>query len=524
MQLHEGLLNSGVQTRQILRPLAAPDPQRAAAIKHMNSSPVQDNAGPGAGAAMHAGWRHALGQRWRRWVQPSLLRRLLLAQVSVVGLLWACIVGLFLHDSNRFPELVRYDSLFACIITAARNLADSPDRQQATLRAFDMALLETSGDFTSDEDKAPVMQVWQRGRLIYNSSASVPPIINQTIGKVEIIRLGERSLRARTMVSPVLDTRVMLAEPKFLRLYFNADDRSYYFLPLLISLPFLVFPAWLAVLLALRPWRQVTRETAERGPADLTPLSFEPQHKELRPMVRSINGLLRSVRDRGVRERGLIADAANELQTPLEAMRVNVEALRAQTNDEGQRELMANLLRSNDRATRLVGQLQQLMRSDEVPQNALPEALALDALARERIALLGPLAQARGVKFDFAVDDEGPVSVFGERESLISMVSNLVENAVKYSPGGGTVSVRVARDGARAVLRVADQGPGIPPALRERVFDRFFRNPDQTQSGSGLGLAIVKSVLDRHHGQIILEAGEDGRGLLATVWLPLSAG
>jgi len=241
-------------------------------------------------------------------------------------------------------------------------------------------------------------------------------------------------------------------------------------------------------------------------------------------MVRSINGLLRSVRDRGVRERGLIADAANELQTPLEAMRVNVEALRAQTNDEGQRELMANLLRSNDRATRLVGQLQQLMRSDEVPQNALPEALALDVLARERIALLGPLAQARGVKFDFAVDDEGSVPVFGERESLISMVSNLVENAVKYSPGGGTVSVRVGRDGARAVLRVADQGPGIPPALRERVFDRFFRNPDQTQSGSGLGLAIVKSVLDRHHGQIILEAGEDGRGLLATVWLPLSAG
>jgi len=486
----------------------------------MNPLPVENNAGPGA----RAGWRCTLRRRWKRWVQPSLLRRLLLVQISVVGLLWACTLGLFLYDSNRFPELVRYDKVFACIISAAQNLAASPDRQQATLRAFDMALLETSGDFSSEVDKAPVMQVWQRGKLIYNSAASVPPIINTTIGKVENIRFEGRTLRARTMVSPVLDTRVMLAEPRFLRLYFNVDHRSYYFLPLLISLPFLVFPAWLAVLLALRPWRQVTRETAERGPADLTPLSFEPPHKELRPMVRSINGLLRSVRDRGARERGLIADAANELHTPLEAMRINVEALKAQTNDEGQRELMANLLRSNDRATRLVGQLQQLMRSDEMPQDAVPEPLALDALARERIALLGPLAHARGVKVDFAVDEEGQVPVFGERESLISMVSNLIENAVKYSPDGGTVSVRVGCEGARAVLRVADQGPGIPPALRERVFDRFFRNPDQTQSGSGLGLAIVKSVLDKHHGQVILGAGEDGRGLLATVWLPLSTG
>lgn len=489
----------------------------------MNPLPVENNAGPGASPGTRLGWGGALRRRCRRWMQPSLLRRLLLVQISVVGLLWTCTLGLFLYDSNRFPELVRYDKIFACVISAAQNLAASPDRQQATLRAFDMALLETSGDFSSEVDKAPVMQVWQRGKLIYNSSSSVPPIINQTIGKVESIRLGDRSLRARTMISPVLDTRVMLAEPKFLRLYFNVDHRSYYFLPLLISLPFLVFPAWLAVLLALRPWRQVTRETAERGPADLTPLSFEPPHKELRPMVRSINGLLRSVRDRGARERGLIADAANELHTPLEAMRVNVEALKAQTNDRGQRELMANLLRSNDRATRLVGQLQQLMRSDEMPQDAVPEPLALDALARERIALVEPLAHARGVRFDFAVED-GPVPVFGERESLISMLSNLIENAVKYSPDGGTVRVQVRREGTRAVLRVADEGPGIPPALRERVFDRFFRNPDQTQSGSGLGLAIVKSVLDKHHGQVVLGEGEDGRGLLATVWLPLPAG
>jgi signal transduction histidine kinase len=482
----------------------------------------------------------AIAWRARRWLQPSLLRRLLLAQIGVVALLWSATVALFLYDSNKLTELVRYDKVFACVIEAAQHLADDPARQQATLKAFDLALLETSGDFASESDKAPVMQVWQRGRLIYNSTEAMPAMQTSAPGRIENIRIGHRLWRARTMSSPLLDTRVLLAEPDFLRLNFTIETRSYYLLPLGISLPFLVFPAWLSVLLALRPWRQVTQETAARGPADLSPLSFEPPHKELQPLVRGINGLLRSLRERNARERGLIADAANELRTPLDAMRVNVEALKAQTADEGQRELMANLLRSNDRASRLVGQLQQLMRSDEMPQDATPVVLAFDVLVRERIALIDSLAHARGIGIDFTVNagganegDDGDVPVFGERESLISMVSNVVENAVKYSPDGGNVTVRVFREAGQAVLCVTDQGPGIPPALRERVFDRFFRNPDQTQSGSGLGLAIVRAVLREHGGEVVLEDGkgngngsakQGGRGLRVTVRLPLSTG
>ena len=266
----------------------------------------------------------------------------------------------------------------------------------------------------------------------------------------------------------------------------------------------------------------MTKETAERGPADLSPLTFEPPHKELQPLVNGINGLLRSVRDRASRERGLIADAANELRTPLDAMRMNVEALKGQTADPGQRELMANLLRSNDRAARLVGQLQQLMRSDEMPRDASPATLAFDELVQDRIRLVEAIARARGIALEFTHDEATPVAVHGERESLISMAGNLVENAIKYSPDGGMVKVRVWREASEAVLQVTDEGPGIPPALRERVFDRFFRNPDQTQSGSGLGLAIVRSVLEKHGGRIALSDGEGGRGLCATVWLPSS--
>ena len=464
----------------------------------------------------------AIARRIRRWLQPSLVRRLLFAQIAVAGLLWSATLAFFLYDSNRLPELVRYDRIFLSIMACAQNLAFDPARQQQTLKAFDMALQETSSDFKSDQDRAPVLQVWQQGRLIYNSTPSVPLMHTQMPGRVERVRAGERVWRARAMTSPLLDTRVLLAEPDVLRLNFTIEHRSYYLLPLAISLPFIVFPAWLSVMLALRPWRQVTKETAERGPADLSPLTFEPPHKELQPLVNGINGLLRSVRDRASRERGLIADAANELRTPLDAMRMNVEALKAQTADPGQRELMANLLRSNDRAVRLVGQLQQLMRSDEMPRDASPATLAFDELVQDRIRLVEALARARGIALEFTHDEATPVAVHGERESLVSMAGNLVENAIKYSPDGGMVKVRVWGEASEAVLQVTDEGPGIPPALRERVFDRFFRNPDQTQSGSGLGLAIVRSVLEKHGGRIALSDGEGGRGLCATVWLPSS--
>ncbi|RIX75101.1 sensor histidine kinase [Acidovorax cavernicola] len=460
-----------------------------------------------------------LARRWKNWNQPSLMRRLLVAQMAAAALLWTSAVGLLLYDSYKEPGLLKYTNIFRAASAIAENLADHPEQQRKALEAFDVALIEAFSDGDDSKDALAVMQVWQHGKLIYNSRAGVPVLLNSAPDHIETLIAGGREWRVRTVASPIADTRVVLAEPSVWQLAVTVLSRGYYLLPLVISLPFLVFPAWLSVRLALRPWRQVSRETAERGPDDLTPLSYMPPHKELKPLVQSINSLLQRVRDSTTRERSLIADAAHELRTPLAAMRVNVEALKEQSTDEGQRELMANLLRSNDRAARLVGQLLQLMRSDAVAANALPVMLSLDGLVQDRLAMIEGLARARGVELELECAE--PVSVLGERESLVSMIDNLIDNAIKYSPCGATVTVSVGRKGARALLTVSDTGPGIPPALRERVFDRFFRNPDQTQSGSGLGLAIVKSVVDRHAGEAVLDEALGG-GLRATVRLPLA--
>jgi two-component system sensor histidine kinase QseC len=266
------------------------------------------------------------------------------------------------------------------------------------------------------------------------------------------------------------------------------------------------------VWLALNPFRRVAEEVAAKGPDDLAPLTFRPKHRELLQMGKSVDGLLGRIREGVDRERRFIADAAHELRTPLAAMRINVEALRQRPHDSADEVLLDGLMHSGDRATRLVSQLLSLMRSDAAPVAASQQPLRLDELAQERLAVLGGIARQRNIELE--LDAPAAVTISGERQGLITLIDNLVENAIKYSPPGSSVLMRVAADAAGAAqLSVEDAGPGIPPELRERVFERFYRAPDQSQSGSGLGLAIVRAVAGMHHATISLSAPDGHTGL-----------
>jgi two-component system sensor histidine kinase QseC len=256
-----------------------------------------------------------------------------------------------------------------------------------------------------------------------------------------------------------------------------------------------------------------------RAPDDLSPLQFKARHAELQPLTRSLDRLLARVRDGQQRERSFIADAAHELRTPLAAMRVHVEALQQRPLAEGDRHLLEGLGRSGERASRLVAQLLSLMRSDARRDAPGHGRLSLVALAQDRLAALAPLAQARDIDLEFSGAREALIE--GEREGLTSLLDNLIENAIKYSPAGAAVRVCVQtsmQDGrVRAELIVEDEGPGIAPEHRGRVFDRFYRAPDQSLPGSGLGLAIVRSVAERHGASLQLDNREHGPGLRVTV-------
>jgi two-component system sensor histidine kinase QseC len=456
---------------------------------------------------------------WKRVAgifRPTLVRRLVLAQMLMLTLLWSLFIAYILLESRNDKGMLNAVKTFDTILAVAHNLADRPQQRLDTLKLIEQALREdySAGD---SAEMSPSFTVRENGELIYRSHDIPADLRNTRLNEIEALHANGMRWRARTIASGNIEATMIIPADGW-NLFININTRGYYLLPLLISLPFLLLPAWLSIRFGLRPWSKVAHEVSQRGPQDLTPLSFKPQHQELRAMVDSINLLLQRVAESTTRERSFIADAAHELRTPLAAMRVNVEALQGQTRDQRQQELLSGILNSGNRATRLVSQLLMLMRSDARSAVHLHK-LALDGVLQDRLASLAALARNRQVELELRA--ETGVFVLGNRESLESLVDNLIENAVKYSPPHSTVTVLVRRRDRFAELRIADRGPGIPAALRERVFDRFFRAPDQTQSGSGLGLSIAKSVVLQHGGTIKLRDNDLDGGTCVEVSLPL---
>ena len=459
-----------------------------------------------------------MGRFWAMLRRPTLVRRLMMAQMLMLSVLWSLAVAYVLIEGTGEASNVGRGVLHA-IINVADNLADQPASQEQSLRAIDEALREEF-EMGQVPELAPRILVWREGQLIYKSPNAPSGIRSAGPQQMEVIYIKGQAWRSRSLVEG--STRVTVLEVGGAWQFFvTINSRGYYLLPLLISLPFLLLPAWLSIRLAMRPWRKVAQEVASRGPQDLRPLAFKPPHGELAALVDNINALLQRVDTSAARERSFIADATHELRTPLAAMRVNVEALQGQASDPRQQELLDGILNSGNRAARLVGQLLQLTRNEVQAEAGERQPQVLDVLLQDRLAALSGLAQASDIELELQASVS--LRVPGQRESLVSLIDNLVENAIKYSPRGSSVTVSLHAERSQAVLHVADQGPGIAPALYERVFDRFFRAPQQGQPGSGLGLSIVASVVRQHGGSIQLHRGNGGIGLLVEVRLPLAA-
>jgi two-component system, OmpR family, sensor kinase len=218
------------------------------------------------------------------------------------------------------------------------------------------------------------------------------------------------------------------------------------------------------------------------------------------------------------RQRDFVADASHELRTPLTSILANLELLESELTGE-QREMAESALRSSKRMRRLVGDLLLLARAD-AGREAPRAPVDLAAVAREAADEAGALSSDHPV----ALDVPEPVTITGVPDDLHRLAGNLIENALIHTAAGTPVTVSVRRRDDSAVLEVADRGPGVPADMRERVFERFARGPNDTAraGGSGLGLAIVKAVADAHGGRVeLLDA--PGGGARFVVTLPAAA-
>jgi two-component system OmpR family sensor kinase len=274
---------------------------------------------------------------------------------------------------------------------------------------------------------------------------------------------------------------------------------------------------------AIEPVRRFGAVLRNRSPDTPGPLQSDDLPDEVLPLVSGMNDLLARLQAAMERERAFIPDAAHELRTPLTALHLQVQALRDAGPGRERDEAVQRLQAGVERATRLVEQLLALAREERggVRQR---EPVEICSLVREVVEDLLPLADARDV--DLGVTRADPVVVDGNRDALRVLVRNVFDNAIRYSPPGGQVDVSVERNvNARptALLVVTDQGPGIAPAERDRVFDRFYRVPGTETGGSGIGLALVRSIARHHGGKVRLEDNPSGTGLRVVVELPARA-
>jgi two-component system sensor histidine kinase TctE len=280
----------------------------------------------------------------------------------------------------------------------------------------------------------------------------------------------------------------------------------------------------LAVSRALRPLERLRQDVARRAPSNLDPIDDARVHRELRPLVAALNQHTDRVQDLLESRRRFITDASHQLRTPLAALKTQAEMALRTDSLERTREAVQAIHATTDETVHLMNQLLSLARAKPGSGGRPLAEVELCAIARQVCLDWSPEAVRRGVELAF----EGETTPMrGARVLLRELVTNLIDNALRYGGDGGSVTVRVRNGSGRTVLEVEDAGPGITADLRSRVFERFYRIPGATAPGSGLGLSIVKDIVEHHGGTIVLRdarpLGAPRPGLRVTVTFPAAA-
>jgi two-component system sensor histidine kinase QseC len=312
-------------------------------------------------------------------------------------------------------------------------------------------------------------------------------------------RLDERTARW-IIVAERTDLRFVLAE--------NVVLESV--TPILLGIPIAGLLIWMIVGFGLRPLAQLSADLREKRAQDLSPLPHRETPQELDQVVQSVNGFIQRLDAALEREKRFSADAAHELRTPIAALKIQLHNL-AQETDAGS-ETFRQLQQGVDRMQHLVEQLLSLYRMTPSQFAANCTRLDLLALAQDVVARHYPLIEQKEQNVEL---DGSSAFIIGERFALETLLANLLANAIRYTPAGGNIRLRVDKGDGKVTLTVADDGPGIPVAERERIFERFHRGVQfgaDRASGAGLGLTIVKHVAELHEADVAIEDSGFGSG------------
>lgn len=318
------------------------------------------------------------------------------------------------------------------------------------------------------------------------------------------------STGARVAISQENDARDVMA--------YNSALRT--LLPFLILVPVLLLIIAQLIRKIFRPITDLSSQIDARAENDLEPVRDGHLPSEVRPFVRAINRLLARVAESVNVQRRFVADAAHELRSPLTALSLQAQRMEHLEMSTAARERLRILQKGIDRCRDLLGQLLSLSKAQAATEEPAG-SISVRGVYRAVLEELMPMAKARRIDLGAL---EGPDAIVRATElNLFTLVRNLVDNAIRYTPEGGRVDLSVRVVDTTAVMQVSDTGPGIPLPERERVFDPFYRVLGNDALGSGLGLAIVRTIAQRLGAQILLSDTDPSTqtGLTVTVRVPM---
>ncbi len=429
----------------------------------------------------------------------SLRTRLLVGMLAAVTLIWLGVVlSAYQEARHEVGEL-----LDAHLVQFASLLAGQKE--------VDEGELEVDGPVRHRYQRNVAFQIWDGPRLVARS-ASAPTARLSPIEEGFSTPVGD-SPTWRVFSWLHKDLTIQVAERLDSREAVGREIIEHLLLPMLVALPLLGSGLAYAIRRGLRPLNALVAELAVRNPEGLEPLADTSAPSELRPIVERLNGLFGQIRETIARERRFTADASHELRTPIAAIRAQAEVAR-RSHDAGERNrALDQVINGCDRITHLTEQLLTLARLDLRFQED-ETAVDLAVVAASVLSDCGPWAHGRGVSVQLGA--EGPAVVQGNAALLSVLLRNLVDNAVRYSPKGSTVTVRLRTKNESTQLDVIDQGPGIRSGDRTTVLQRFHRL-DSFEQGSGLGLSIVARIVELHGAHLNLKDAEPVPGLHVTV-------
>lgn len=343
-------------------------------------------------------------------------------------------------------------------------------------------------------------QIWQGSQLIA-SSENAPM---ESLGKLEpgysFTNFDGYRWRTLTYYDRKKGNWIFLAERSDIRYILAEEVILESILPLLLGIPLVGLFIWIIINRGLNPLNLLSDILRNKEADDLSKISMHDLPKELEQVVFSINTLIERLRMVIEREKQFTSDAAHELRTPISVLKIQLHNLSEEVPSESNS--FIQLKSGVDRMQHLVEQLLCLYRTSPEEFSKHLTEVNLCSLAQEVIADLYPIFESKQQTLELSGEN---CTIEGNPFALTTLLQNLLNNANKYTPEGGNIKLSISKNATSIRLNIEDSGPGLPEELRDRIFERFFRADQPSQSavsGCGLGLAIVKHIVDLHGAKI----------------------